>query len=407
MSLQTTSNNQTRDRARALGRAAESGDAALVGELLAGGVPADARLEGGATALMRAAARGYSDVARVLLDAGADANACRADGFSPLVLAVFFGHEEVVRLLLERGAHASARTRLGVTARGWAESRGFAAISELWKNAPETPVPPAEASRPREPAPERSAAARALPVEIHTESREAKEAAWPPRAATAHAPQSEEHQSFKPQTFEPQFSTPARGFLGSWQASVGVFLLVAACGVAAFAIWQNTRGTAGGERAPTPAAAPAPQAAQPLTVPPPAADLAAQPTPTPALDAQGDALMPGVPIIIQPYPSDQPAPVPPDVASPGAGVSTSDPAVVSESDAPAAETGPRREARDARDAGRTADTPAGRRDDERRADDERADESPRRDRSPDAEIHSPPAPAPSPTPRSRVIQWPP
>lgn len=392
MSLLTASSSES--RARALGRAAESGDAALVEELLAAGAPADARLEGGATALMRASARGYADVARVLLDAGADANARRADGFSPLLLAVFFGHEEVVRLLLERGAHAPPPTRLGVTAIGWAESRGFKAISELLKNAPEAPAPEAESAPPPEPVSDLARLFNTPPAVSHAEAREAKAGARPVDAPPRER-RADEPPPFRPKAYGPKFYTPARGFLVSWQAAVGAVLLAVAVGVAAFAIWQNKRGAGG--HAPTPA----PHAAQP---PAPTPDLAAQPTPTP--DAQGLAPPPEMPgaVIMQPYPYDQPGLVPP-----GAGVSTSAPSLVSESEPTAPEPASRRDPRDSRSGGLAEDVPAGRRDEARRADASRDDDPTRRDRSTDSELLSPPPtpPAPTPTPRSRVIQWPP
>lgn len=111
--------------------AADDGDAARLTSLVEAGASADAHLSNGETALMRAASRGFEDVARVLLDAGADVNARRADGFTPLLLGAFFGHESMVRLLLERGAETDARTRLGTTARQWADARGFACIASM------------------------------------------------------------------------------------------------------------------------------------------------------------------------------------------------------------------------------------------------------------------------------------
>jgi hypothetical protein len=111
--------------------AADDGDAARLTSLVEAGASADARLSNGETSLMRAASRGFEDVARALLDAGADVNARRGDGFTPLLLAAFFGHESLVRLLLERGAETQARTRLGTTARQWADARGFACIAAM------------------------------------------------------------------------------------------------------------------------------------------------------------------------------------------------------------------------------------------------------------------------------------
>jgi len=410
-----TANSQARNRAQALARAAESGDGALVRELLAAGAPADARLEGGATALMRASARGYADVARLLLDAGADVNARRGDGFTPLVLAVFFGHEEVVRLLLERGADASSRTRLGVTARGWAASRGFNGISELLKDAPETHAPTPESAVVALPsdgvAPSPGLAASGVAAEVKVGRASSGEIAGAVAGVSTHrAAAAREPQTFKAQAYEQQFYPPTRGFLRSWQAAVGVVLLVAAGGVAGFAVWQNKRGGARVGPQPTPAAAVPPPAA--LPAPSASVDnLAGQPSPTPPfVDAQGGALMPGA-VIIEPYPyAQQPALVQPDASSPAGSQPSSVPTVVSESDDAASDSAPRREPRDARTEGAE---PVGRRDEERRADDARPEESGRRDRPSDSEVQAPPprppAPdaAPSATPRRRVIQWPP
>jgi uncharacterized protein len=388
MSQSSTANNHARGWTQALARAAEAGDARLVGELLAAGATADVRLEGGATPLMRAAARGFHEAARVLLDAGADVNARRGDGFTPLILAVFFGHEELVRLLLERGADPSAQTQLGVGARGWADARGFETIAELLRRAPEPPARPAAAT------PARSTVV-AAPTGREILTPEPEERVKPRGPETARDVPS----------YEPQFYPPARGFAWSWQAAVGVVLLAAACGVGGLALWQRSRGAASIVPA-SPSAAGASQPARPL--PSPAApDLVAQPTPAPLTDVHGGALPPDMPgaIIIQPDPSAQPALVTPDAAG---AASASAPSVVSESKPEPApeEATPRREPRDTR--GETVPPPAGRRDEPRRADDtdSRADEAARRDRSPEVRPTDPP-PAPSATPRRRVIQWPP
>lgn len=420
MSQSNIPNSQPRGWGQALGRAAESGDAARVRQLLGVGAPADARFEGGATALMRASARGYADVARVLLDAGASVNARRGDGFTPLVLAVFFGHEEVVRLLLERGADTSARTCLGVTARGWAAARGFAGIHGLLGSVPESPPRPREVSRPSEPVPDAGRPPAGSYPESYFVKREGPAAApeWsatPAAASTAFAA-AEAQTGAEPYhggaVREPESDKPARGFLHSWKAAGGAVLLVAACGVAAFGVWQNGEDPTRGGGTPAPATA-APQAAQPLPSPA-AGNLVAQPAPTPpaSTDAPGGASMPDAPGAsgVQPYPYEQPVVVPPDAANPPRGVWTSAATVVSESDAPATDATPRREARDARAVDATPDAPAGNLEEERRA-----DEAGRRGRLPDAEAQAPPArrpasnlpPAPSATPRSRVIQWPP
>ena len=378
-----TSNKHAGGWTQALARAAEAGDARLVGELLAAGAPADVRFEGGATPLMRAAARGFADVARVLLDAGADPNARRGDGFTPLVLAVFFGHEAVVRLLLERGADPAARTRLGVGVRDWAAARGFDAIGELLSHSAATSAAPAT-NTPR------------LPVTI-TVARQGVEPPPAERVRDTGAGRVKEGTPERGEShpYEPHFYPPPRGSSWSWPAAAGVFMLVAAGGLGAFAIWQRSRGPANVGHTPV---APATQAAQPLPTPP------AQPAPT-ATPGAPTPDMPGA-IIIPPGPAVQPAPLPPDFYGPAA--TSVVPSVVSESGPTFAEPTPRRDAREARgEAATTATPPAGRDDEEARPAD-----PPRRERSPELEAQAPsrppdPQPAPSATPRRRVIQWPP
>lgn len=141
--VRTTEAEPREADARALARAAETGDAVTVESLLAEGVPVDVPLSKGETALMRASARGFETVAQLLLAAGADASARRADGFTPLTLATFFGHAQIAGLLLEHGADASTPTRLGTTARTWADARGFSELSSLIAAAESDPRRPA------------------------------------------------------------------------------------------------------------------------------------------------------------------------------------------------------------------------------------------------------------------------
>lgn len=404
-SSMNTSSSLAGGWSQALARAAEAGDAERVGELLAGGAPADARLEGGATALMRAAARGYADVARVLLDAGADVNARRGDGFTPLVLAVFFGHEEVVRLLVGRGADVSARTRLGITPRDWAASRGFKAITELLDRAPETPkreTVSKAAAVPAAPRPAGQPAGRPRPTAAL-----AAAALTEPNVEDALPPRREERasQAYEALPYEPRFGTEARGFAGSWQASVGVVLLAAAVGLSAYAVWRNTRGAATPAQ-PQASTTPAAQAAQPP--PAPAPELTPLPSPSPF----ADPLMQEPPgsVVIPPYPYEPPTVVGPDAA----GGSSAAPSVISEGDPTPAESAPRAGTREPRGEAPTPDAPAAGRDEPRRTDDTRPEDSTRRERPSETEarppVTRPPAeatPDPSATPRRRVIPWPP
>jgi hypothetical protein len=195
-------------------------------------------------------------------------------------------------------------------------------------------------------------------------------------------------------------------FLRSWQGSLGALLLLAAFGVAVFALAQR----GGAPRAPVqPAPTPAPAAPQAAAQQAPAPPLPT-PEPSPAFptpDPQG--IMPApdqtyaVPSGVgQPYyvPQGPVAPVPSDVPR--------ELTVVSEGGAPSAQdTG--RPAR--RTAANDPATPA-------RNDNGSDSNSARPARTPEPEQprpappaapanQPPPQPAPQPTPRAKVIQWPP
>ncbi|WP_314251412.1 ankyrin repeat domain-containing protein [Streptomyces kutzneri] len=87
-----------------LGRAAESGDKALVQRLLAGGAEPDARVIGGRRALDLAVCAGHAEIVRLLLEAGADPrlDAGAYDEATPLSLAAMRGDTDykAVRTLL-------------------------------------------------------------------------------------------------------------------------------------------------------------------------------------------------------------------------------------------------------------------------------------------------------------------
>lgn len=420
VSLQTTTKMTS---AQTLFGAAEAGDIAEVARLLASGASADERrAPGGETPLMRAAARGHETVVRVLLDAGADVRARRADGFTPLILAVFFGHENVVRLLVERGADASARTSLGTTAARWAEARGFASMADVLREA--------EASRPRavEKAGDvrtKSAAVKSSDeVEIFSRRIGRRDVGREeePGQSTAPARGAEEDIRASSVTAagvsvrrdghvpaHPSASTFRLGhFLRSWQGSLGVLLLLTACGVAVFALAQRSNAPRG-EAQPTPSPL-APQAAvqqapTPL-LPTPEPSPAAFPTP----DAQGIMPVPDQTYVVpggvgQPYyvPQGPVAPVPSDVPR--------DLTVVSESGAPSTQDPGQPGGR--RAGANDSSTPA--RGDARN--DNASDAAPRATRTPEPEPQRPAAPAPppsqtpppaaQPTPRAKVIPWPP
>jgi hypothetical protein len=134
---------------RELWRAAESGDANEVAQILSRGVGVNARNEHGMTALMRASCNGHAAVVRALLEHGADPNVARNDKFTALALAAFFGHTETVRILIDHGAKTEAVTRSGTSPRLWATARTFTETARCFEKpaplravpAPVTPAP--------------------------------------------------------------------------------------------------------------------------------------------------------------------------------------------------------------------------------------------------------------------------
>ena len=400
--------------------AAEEGDAAEVARLIASGADAGERAtRGGETPLMRAAARGHEDVVRVLLDAGADACARRADGFTPLILAVFFGHEAVVRLLVERGADPSARTGLGTTAARWAEARGFASMAEVLREA--------EASRPRAVVADafekagdvrtKTATAKSSDeVEIFSRPVGRRDAGREEESDESPAPALAAGEGDYSSSVTASGVTVRRGrqlpahpsastfrfghFLRSWQGSLGALLLLAAFGVAVYAL---TRGGGAAREAAPPAPAPtAPQAAAQLPpVPPPATPEPSPAFPTP--DPQGIMPVPeqGYPV---PNASGQPYYVTTGPVAPVPSNAPRELTVVSEGgttpNQDAGQTGRRPAANDSAPA-RNDNAPAPR--PTRTPEPEQQRPAP-----PPATVTQPPPPAPQPTPgRAKVIQWPP
>ncbi|MET0650587.1 MAG: ankyrin repeat domain-containing protein [Pyrinomonadaceae bacterium] len=419
--------------------AAEDGDAAVVARLLASGASADERVKpGGETPLMRAAARGHETVVRVLLDAGADACARRADGFTPLILAVFFGHEGVVRLLVERGADASARTSLGTTAARWAESRGFAAMADVLRVAEASTlhiVAAADVSGKPESvrARDTTTTKSSDEVEIFSKRRTRADAGRADagreeRAADSQARASdrdalregvsaEDDHSSNVTTMagvsvrrggqiptHPSASTFRFGhFMRSWQGAVGALLLLAAFGVAVFALMRG--GTAPRD-AVLPAPAPtAPQAAAQQAPAPPLPT----PEPSPAFptpDPQGIIPVPeqGYPV---PNTTGQPYYVTTGPAVPVASGAPNDLTVVTENGSTSSQ-----------DAGQSGRRGGANNNSAPARNDNASDAAPRPARTPEPEQQRPappaappnqtPPPATQPTPgRAKVIQWPP
>jgi len=448
--------------------AADAGDAARLKSLVEAGASADARLSNGETALMRAASRGFEDVARALLDAGADVNARRADGFTPLLLAAFFGHESLVRLLLERGAETEARTRLGTTARQWADARGFACIAGMLPAA----ARPAENNATglkserrqteelaRQPA-EEFERARAEEVSIFsrkTERRGVRAAferadpegaekffSTPPAKALA-LPASDTTSSSDVATSSPSAATsPSSGsaqpervlasddsVAGASAASASVRhgeALPSHPSASTFRLrnflrsWQASVGTAllllafgvgvfalwrdSKTAGQNQRPAPAPQSAAPQPVAPVQSLPAPQASPAvPEAQAGGTpAEMPGASYVV-PVPAPQPFYNPPNSVLTNA---PKEPTVISESGVPAnADTSRPKNSTDSTPRETPSPTQTGRNDSS--DNNARASDSERSARTNDAQPARPsaPPPAPTPTPRGKVIPWPP
>jgi len=87
----------------ALLKAAQSGGAAKIKQLLAGGAPIEARDVNRKTPVMLAAEGGHVEAFRVLVEAGADLHATASRQLDLLEVAARSGNLEIVRFLLERG----------------------------------------------------------------------------------------------------------------------------------------------------------------------------------------------------------------------------------------------------------------------------------------------------------------
>ncbi|MYK91841.1 MAG: hypothetical protein F4026_06840 [Synechococcus sp. SB0669_bin_8] len=93
-----------------LSEAVENGDGEQVGQLLAGGVPVEARRDSVATPLHLAVLAGQTHMAQLLIDAGANVNAVYLDLYrTPLMLAAIEGNADMVQLLIEAGAELDAQ----------------------------------------------------------------------------------------------------------------------------------------------------------------------------------------------------------------------------------------------------------------------------------------------------------
>lgn len=109
---------------RPLHQAAEQNDAARVSQLLAEGVPIDARDGSGATALLAATHANAVDAAKVLIQAGSDVNAKDNIHDSPYLYAGARGHWDILTMTLQHGADLKSTNRYGGTALIPAAERG-------------------------------------------------------------------------------------------------------------------------------------------------------------------------------------------------------------------------------------------------------------------------------------------
>ncbi|HME59147.1 MAG TPA: ankyrin repeat domain-containing protein [Terracidiphilus sp.] len=96
--------------------AAQSGNTAMVQQLLDKGANIEARDGYGETVLIRAAEFGGAEVVKLLLDKGANIDARGKYGDTALIRAAGQGKADVVKLLLERGANIGATDGNGYTA---------------------------------------------------------------------------------------------------------------------------------------------------------------------------------------------------------------------------------------------------------------------------------------------------
>jgi len=100
-------------REKSLERALLEGSEDTVRALLAEGVDANHRDQGGSPLLRVAAVWGHEGIVEALLDYGADPEARGSDGGTALMSAAFFGRTGVVKLLIERRADVNATNHEG------------------------------------------------------------------------------------------------------------------------------------------------------------------------------------------------------------------------------------------------------------------------------------------------------
>jgi ankyrin repeat protein len=131
---------QDDSRANALLVCGETGDVAVLREVLRGDPDLTRTNRFGGTALIPAADRGHVDAVRALLATGIDIDHVNRLGWTALLEAVILGdggpaHQEIVELLVEAGADVRIADRDGVTPLAHARERGYDAMVRILESA--------------------------------------------------------------------------------------------------------------------------------------------------------------------------------------------------------------------------------------------------------------------------------
>lgn len=96
-------------------KAAKTGDAGKIRDMLGRNVNVNRQDSSGRSALIHSAIGGYSDIAKMLLEAGAKPDVADKLGNSPLVWAARRGDYRIARMLVEAGADLDFQNRQGQT----------------------------------------------------------------------------------------------------------------------------------------------------------------------------------------------------------------------------------------------------------------------------------------------------
>ena len=117
-----------------LRRAADTGNLALVQQLLQQGAPIDATYAFDRTPLMHAAMSGHTDTCQLLIERGASVDAKGVYGSTPLMSAAYWGHTDTCQLLLNNKASVDATDDTSATPLVIAAYRGHTDICQLLLN---------------------------------------------------------------------------------------------------------------------------------------------------------------------------------------------------------------------------------------------------------------------------------